>query len=646
MNLGINAFTIFAQLVNYTTNSINFFIEVFERATQYELFLNNIDSTLNPFISLKIFETLNITVKYLDNETGNHIINASLQYIGGGLTGNLTEYETLEFYSEIINTTDLGIGVSILNVIAQKTLYETQNIQFFVEVTTRETELSLFLNDELKNDGDKIILEVDEAINVKVYYRDNITKGHLPGATVTLLGFDDLDEMTTYYNITINTNDLDQGITILTIVAQLDNYQSISIQFLVEIIERDTELILFLNGIQKNDGDTIQVEINDLINITIYYRDNTTKNHLSNATVELVGRDNLDETNNYYNITINALDLEQGITILTIFAQLVNYQPQSIQFFIKIIERSTNIQLFINNEDKTLDPTFSLTIGQSLNITVKYTDNQTGNHINTAVLQLIGEGILINLTRDDILGQHYINLDTTDLGIGVKLFSILAQATNFQIKTIDPRITVNRIYAIIDLESGVSQIEANVGDDILLQIVLNNTVFGGLILDATVTYAWAYGQGELADLYSNGTYEETLENVPVGTYTITISAFAGANYDFESKDILLIVSAPEVAPGPDLSWLVYVLIGGIVGLVLIFTLYQTHFKYPPLVRKIRKLKKNVRKTKKTKQILVNTREQLIKDNRENRIKDLNLENIQQENGGKMEKIKIKNEEEI
>ncbi|MFX1567362.1 MAG: hypothetical protein ACFFCV_03240 [Promethearchaeota archaeon] len=314
----------------------------------------------------------------------------------------------------------------------------------------------------------------------------------------------------------------------------------------IRVASVNTEMELFLNGVAKNDGDSIQAEIDDLINVTVYYRDNITKEHIPNATVELVGWGFLNETNNqYYNIMINAADLNQGVNILTIYAQKSDYDPQSIQFLVIIVERATNLQLFLNGEDKTLDPTFSLTIGQILNITVKYTDNQTGNHITTGIIQIIGEGSTYNLTRNDILEQYSIILDTKDLGIGVKLFSIVAHANNYQIKTIELRITVSRIIAEIRTLSGVAQIEAEIGDEVLLQIVLNDKSFGGNITGAIVTYIWAYGQGELEDPDNNGIYEVLLENVREGFHIITIIAFAGEDYDFEPYELTLIVITPS-----------------------------------------------------------------------------------------------------
>lgn len=612
LDLGINAFTIFAQLINYTTNSINFFIDVYKRETKYQLLLNNKDLTLNPFINITIIETLNITVKYLDNKTENHITNATLEYIeiGGDLRGNLTEYETLEIYSEEINATDLGIGVSIINIIAQKTLYQTQNIQFSVEITERETEILLFIDGDPTNDGETIQAEIDDLINITIYYKDNVTMEHLPNATVELLNWGRLNETNNqYYNITIDAKDLEQGITIFTIFAQKENYKPQTIRFFIEVTERETKLQLFLNGELRNDSDTIIVEVDETINITVYYRDNKTGDHLINATVDLLNWDSLNETNNQYTIIINANDLDQGITVLTVFAKKDNYQPQSINFFVEVIEKATILQLYLNGEDKTLDPVFNLTIGELLNITIKYTE-QSGAYIPEATIQLIGEGILINLTRDDVFKQYYIELNTLNLKVGVNLFSIIARATNYEIQTIKTIITINRINTLINT---TSQINVEPGDDVMLIVILNDLDFGGTVINATVTYAWAYGQGKLVDIYNNGTYQIVLENVPEGTYTITIIAFAGDEYDFESKEITLIVTSPEVRPGPDLSWLIYVLVGGILGLIAVFTLYQTHYKYPPMVRKIRKLRKKIRKEKKTKPISIGKREEIIKN---------------------------------
>ncbi|MFX1363630.1 MAG: hypothetical protein ACFFCE_09530 [Promethearchaeota archaeon] len=632
LGIGVTVLSVMAQKTFYDTNQTQFFVEVTERETELLLLLNGNPTDDGEIFNAQVDESVNVTVYFRDNETKQHLPDATVDLVGWD---QLNETNG-QYYNITINTNDLDQGINPFTIFAQLINYTTNSINFFIEIFDRETELLLLLNGDPKNDGDSIEVEIVDSINITVYYRDNITKQHLPNATVNLLNWDTLNETNNkYYNITIDAKDLDQTITILTIFAQKDNYKSQIIRFYIEVIERETELLLFLNGDLKSDGDTIQVEIDDQINITIFYRDNNTKVHLPNATVSLINWDTLNETNNqYYNITIDALDLNQGISSLTIFAQKANYQPKSIQFFIEVTERNTILQLFLNSEEKTLDPVFNLTIGEKLNITVKYL-TQAELYVPNAVVQLLGDDISVNLTRDDVLHQHYIEIDTTELKFGVNLFSIIARSINFKIQTIKPIITINKIHTLINV---TSQISAKPGDDAILEITLIDIDFGGTILNTTVTYKWAFGQGELVDLYNNGTYIGILENVPEGTYSIIITAFGIEKYDFETKEITLIVTKPTTEPGPDLTWLVYTLIGAIGSLVVLFTLYQTHFKYPPMVRKIRKLKKKVKKSKRIKPIIVDKRDEIISKEIQKQIKTVEYEMIQPEQVDKIEKV--------
>ncbi|MHA2283374.1 MAG: hypothetical protein ACXAC5_21245 [Promethearchaeota archaeon] len=113
--------------------------------------------------------------------------------------------------------------------------------------------------------------------------------------------------------------------------------------------------------------------------------------------------------------------------------------------------------------------------------------------------------------------------------------------------------------------------------------------------------------------------------------------------DDVSLDISYIILEPDepIEPGPDMSWLVYTLIGAVIGIVTIIGLYLGHFKNPPMVRKIRKLKKKVRKAKKMKPILVSKREESIRKNYDVHKSILGLEITELK---KIEKIPIRKEE--
>ncbi len=589
------------------------------------------DSILEPDQGIYFIENviddriINIKVSYKDKIDVTAIENALVYTNFAGEDHNLTEISP-GFYLFEFNASKANAGNNTLTIFANSTYFLNKVINVTVDVV-KETLLTV--------ENEFFTVAWNDNFTVKFNYTEKNTGSGINAfddVNITWNGeYHLIQPIDGQYELECNTSTYD-SLTLQSFIISINpyKYEAQSVLIRVQITELESSLSLFVNDIPTNYSDTIQVELGETINITVQYKDNLTTNHLPNATVELLGIDFLNDTKDQYTLIIGEEVLDQGITALTIFAQLVNYKPQSINFFIEVAEKETNLQLLLNSEEKTLDPVYNLTIGEILNITVKYTE-QTGLYISNAVVQLIGEGILINLTKDDSLQQHSIELDTTDLKIGVNIFSIIAKATNYEIQTKSPIITINRISTLINISS---QIKAEPGDDVTLEVILMDIYFGDTIKDAVVTYRWAYGQGELLDLNNTGIYEGFLENVPEGTYTITINAFKSDNYDFITKEITLIVKPTETEPGPDLSWLVYVLIGAIIGLTGIFALYQKSLKYPPLVRKIRKLKKKVRKNQKLKPILVNKRDEIINGAIQNQV-DI-IESIELEKNDKFQ----------
>ncbi|MFX1489053.1 MAG: hypothetical protein ACFFBI_07890 [Promethearchaeota archaeon] len=528
---------------------------------------------------------------------------------------------TVSIQVYIANTFSLGknITISIDDVYL--------NITYSESIPDIQSKLNLFLDNVNKTDDPVIQIQSNKLLNVTINYNEKQLGSHISNATVQIQGKieEDLQENLAFeqYTVIVNTSQLGIGIKTLSIVAQKNNYETQIFQFFVEVIEITTELTLKVNDDIINDSDTINAEVNQFLNITVYYRNNETQQNLNGATVDLPGFGRLNETGNYYNITIATNDLDQGITVLTINALLENYQPKTIQFYVELSERETDIELFINN-NLTLIPVYETKIDKMLNITVRYFDNQTHLHIPNAIAQLSNEQFSANLTEFDALGKYSVKFNTSLLKIGVNLLNLIVYANNYQIKTILLRITVEKISGAINTFSGSSLFMVTPGSIFTLRIVLNNTDFGGIIKHANVTYQWAYGKGELIDLKNNGIYEVNI-TIPKGVFTITINAIAGDKYNFQSLDIT--ISTISIV-GQDFGWLVYILIGGIVGLVSVFTLYQTHFKYPPMVRKIRKLKKKIKKEKKLKPVLLSKRNDIISHNIEAQKKVLNLDSIQ------------------
>jgi hypothetical protein len=561
-------------------------------------------SELRIFINNKTFEQG--TIKLSSANTTFQDLKAGGIDVTGLISTDVNISISIQLYLKDNFNLDENLTISIDNAYL--------NISYIKSFPDFQTDLSVFLNGDDKTLDPSITVAEGTNLSINVEFREKINGTHITNATVQLEGkvSGNLIENFTlqHYSIEVNVSQLGLGTRLLTINALKDNYESSNYQFLVKVIERETELQLFLNGFQKNANSSTTIEIDQNINVSIFYNDNITKNHLSGASVNLLGIGVLNESFNHYNITLDSNNLEKGTNILTILAQIDNYRSKSIQFYIEVVDVSTRLQILLNNEDKTIDPVIELPIGAILNITVNYLQNQTGLPINNSLVQMIGEGISPYLTEDPILKHFYIIFNTSSLGLGIKLFSIIAQATNYQIQPIDIRITINRISTTIRTESGESYIDAHSGDNVPLNVILNNTDFGGMINGASVTYRWDRGQGELTDQDSNGIYESVLNNVPAGTYVIFITAFAGDDFEFETYEITLSVTQ---TPGVNLTWLIIGLTGGIVSLAIAITLYQTHFKYPPMVRKIRKLRKSIKKGRKVKSLILKDRERILMD---------------------------------
>ncbi|KKN21570.1 hypothetical protein LCGC14_0924020 [marine sediment metagenome] len=603
---GINILTIFAQLENFQSQTIQFFINVIEIATELLVFLEGNQTFMSNVVSSQKNEILNITAYYQTNNSKEHINGASVELLGFESFSELNNQ-----FNFSLNTNSLVQGINVLTIFAQINNYQAQTFQFFINIEERATTLQLFVDTIQKIPSDTINTQFDEILNITVLYRDENTNTHINGANVELLGIGFLNESSKQYNISLATNSLEKGINILTIFAQLNGFQHKTFQIFIDVDDRNVELLLYVNGFQLNDSETVQVEIDENLNITTILTDKILGSYLSGASIELLGIGTLNETLNQYNITIGSNDLELGINIINIFAQLNNYQPSSIQFFIEVVKKATNIVVHLDGIDKTNDPVLTLPITSQLNLTIKYLHNQSGIEISGANIQIIGEGLTEFLIWDVNFLQYSYILNTTNFGIGIKLFTIVAQAPNYQINTVDIRLTVNRINTEISIVSGELIVDIISKSDYQIQVVLNNTDFGGIIKNATVTYLWDRGSGELTDADYDGIYEVILRNIPAGSFIITITAYVGEEFEFKTFEIFINAG---VKPEFDFTIVIILLLFGIVGIGTYFVLYQKYFKYPQKVRKIRSLRKSISKNKKLKPISIQTREDIIQRN--------------------------------
>ncbi|MFX1500334.1 MAG: hypothetical protein ACFFDH_05135 [Promethearchaeota archaeon] len=649
LNQGVNFLTIFARKDGYKAHSVLVIVEIIQIQTNLTLYIDGKDITKDPSITKYPGEIINITVSYNTSSPVIHIPSATIDINGSGISEVLPD--AFNNYSVLIDTDDLNQGANVLSIYARKDGYEPQTISLVIEIIQIETSLTLFVDGMDITADPSITRYPSQILNITVSYNRSSPINHISGATIDINGSgisEFLPDAFNNYSVLIDTDDLNQGPNFLTIYARKEGYEPQTILLVIQISQIETDLTLFVDGGDITANPSITRYPGQVLNITVSYNTSSSKNHISGATIDINGSgisEILPEAFNDYSVLIYTDDLTQGANFLSIYARKEGYEPQTILLTIEIVQIETDFELILNGENFTLNEEISITIRKSVNLTVKYTD-QNGVFIPNASVSLelkplVGEVLSWNLMKHSNLDQYYIIINTTDLELDTNPFTLKLQKPNYRTITKDFNIYVKPISVEIKTLSGTSQIEAEVGDNLLLQIILNDTIFGEDIPNATIAYTWLYGKGEDEDSDNDGIFEIPLENVREGIHTITITADAGEYYSFESYTITLFVSAPTVSPGPDLSWIIYVLGAGIVGLVTFFTLYQTHFKYPPLVRKIRKLKKKIGKAKSTKPILVNKRDEIINNELQNQIKNVEYEIIQPEQVDKVEKVIMK-----
>ncbi|KKK90508.1 hypothetical protein LCGC14_2722300, partial [marine sediment metagenome] len=414
---GINILTIFAQLNNYQSQTIQFFINIKDIETELLVYLDGNQTFESDVFFSQKSESLNITVYYQNNNSKEHIIGATVDLLGFGSFSELNNQ-----FNFSLNTSNLVQGINVLTIFAQFNNYQAQTFQFFISIEERATTLLLFVDDIQIYPSDTVNTHFDEILNITVLYKDENTNMHINGTNVELLGIGFLNETSNQYTISLDSNNLEIGINILTIFAQLDNYQSQTFQFFINIIDIETELLVYLDGNQTFENDVFFSQKNELLNITVYYQNNNSKEHIIGATVDLLGLGSFSELNNQFNFSLNTNNLVQGINVLTIFAQFNNYQAQTFQFFITIEERATTLLLFVDDIQIYPSDTVNTHFDEILNITVLYKDENTNMHINGTNVELLGIGFL-----NETSNQYNISLDTNNLEKGINILTIFAQ---------------------------------------------------------------------------------------------------------------------------------------------------------------------------------------------------------------------------
>ena len=188
---GLDTLTIFANKSNYNPLTTQFIVQITEKASNIDIFLNGVNRTTDPTISLPISSILNIRINYTDSDKA-HIGSADVELSGKGVNVDLAENVADGLYSTSINTVSLSFGTNILTVDASKTNYEpiTKNIRVIIRK----------INTEIKTEDDEDDYEIrpGESFTLTIELTDLDFGGKIEDADVTYdakFGSGDLEEV-------------------------------------------------------------------------------------------------------------------------------------------------------------------------------------------------------------------------------------------------------------------------------------------------------------------------------------------------------------------------------------------------------------------------------------------------------------------
>ncbi|KKK66781.1 hypothetical protein LCGC14_2960640, partial [marine sediment metagenome] len=221
---------------------------------------------------------------------------------------------------------------------------------------------------------------------------------------------------------------------------------------------------------------------------------------------------------------VNFSTIDLSLTIYTILLELSHPGHESgfHNVYVNVIPKSTSLQIFLNQEDKTTDKSLSIPGNNPLNITVIYKDTITDSFISGAIVELNGSGISETLTEN---GQQYsIIFNSGDFSIGIYFLSISIQKENYNIVPSIIKITIDQIEILVEIIEFNGTLDIFAGDSFSISIILTEEGSGKLIENANVSYSWLSYLDEAFTNIGDGIYEIQIKvpNSAKGSYTIDL----------------------------------------------------------------------------------------------------------------------------
>ncbi len=425
------------------------------------------------------------------------------------------------------------------------------------ELTSIATDVQLWIDGVNETIDKSMIAYWRENISFAVEYT-NLSDDFIPDATISIndSGLSRLlqDDGFNNYTIEINTTDLSYGVNYVTIRASKKYYEAQSLSNIrIEIRERTAKVDkVFFNNVEDDDA-SIVVNSKEYLNINVTYFDQISQKNISGATVKLYSGTNVIGVftggfGGIYNLTLNTTDVGIGYWVLSVIANKTDYSTATKQIRMEVTYRSTNLTLYVNEDEKTQDKSLTVNWNETISIAVCFNDTTSDTIITEADVNINGTNLSDVLSF--VSNRYEFSFNSQILGVGTHYLTIEAKKSNYTSQTIVLKVQVTirdttfKTY-VNGIDKTVEQSYKILYNELItISVVYNDTTSNQYINDAIVS---VNGTGISSLIQNYGTiYQITINSATLGTGIAFLTIEALKN-NYETQSLVLTIDVIERA---------------------------------------------------------------------------------------------------
>lgn len=543
-------------------------------------------------------DPLLIKVNFTDYDFNTYIDYATVTYNGtlhGGISGTMA-YLGSGIYAAEVDTSSLALETYFFSFNASKDYFENQSVKNLIVLEIINQSLALEVPSTVinANSNDYAICNVNVTgalTHTLIPGKTNIsTDWHKPYEILN-------DTIEGTYILNFSTYDVPTQGTLETftikIFANKTNYGSTSAYISLTVHPIPT--------IANVNESIINVDFNENFSLEVNFMVRTSSEIITGAILNVNWSSFYDVKliSNGFIIDCSTEGLSLGSYTLLIQINHPGYETTFKNIYVNINPKSTSLEIFLNQIEKTSDRSISIFWNEPLNITILYKDLMANEFIEGATVLVNGSNTSESLYQN--IPQYSKIFNPGDLSTGIHYLTIIAQKDNYFKFSSDVTIIVDPIEIDIKTINFNNSLEILAGKSANLIIKLTEDNTGNIIENANVSYYDLQNNFNEFQNTGNGTYEGKInvpDNTEEGTYSITLNVFIEGDIYKPAKTSFIIVVSKEPTP----NYLIWILTAGILILIGVISLIGVRH-YVLLPKKREKESKLLARTQKYKDLM-------------------------------------------